>query len=266
MRKTVLAALLFLLPALAAGSAPGSPPQCTAEPDPDATGASTQPTATPAPAWAAKFRRDADAVLAGDDFHQTKTSRHLVQRDWLRRWLQNDHEARPASPLPFSLTIVAAVVKWVLAALLILALVWLLWRGWQWLAPRAGQRRDRRPWQAAQEATSLRFAPEDLPDAISAVAREAWARGDGVLALSLLYRGAVQGLAAHYRIELPASATEGECLRIARRSRQAVVTEGFAPIVRAWMALAYARRAPNDFEQLAQLFERHFAIRAEGRP
>lgn len=269
-------ALLLLLPALALAEGSGTSPtapQAAGLPAP-ATDTATAAPGTPeipeaapvaAPPWAAGLRRDARAVLQGDDFHRVNTSRNLVARDWLKRWLKRDPEKAPATQPPFSLAAVAKVLKWLLAGVLVVALVWLLWRGWQWLAPRIGQREPARAWQAL-EAQSLLLSGEDLPEAIGSAARKAWARGEGALALSLLYRGAVQSLAAQYRIELPESATEGECLRLARRSGKAVVSEGFAPIVRAWMALAYARRAPDDFEHLATLFDRHFDTRAGGRP
>ncbi|MCD6060219.1 MAG: hypothetical protein K0S16_530 [Moraxellaceae bacterium] len=215
-----------------------------------------------APAYAKPLRDQARKILGGPDFHQQGQSRKLAFRDWLSTLLEpllKEKEKKPdkESP-PMNLAGLAEVIKVVLVILLGLALLWLLWRGWQWLGPRVLARDAPRTARPTREAQTLALADEELPGAISAAARAAWQRGDAVLALSLLYRGAVRSLAEHHRIELPDSATEGECLQLARRSGKAVVGEGFAPIVRAWMALAYARRVPDDFEQLLQVYRRCF--------
>lgn len=213
------------------------------------------------PAWAAALREEAKAVLAGEEFHQRKTSHDLVPRDWLRRLLDFDLPASPRSSSLPDFALLADVVKLLLVVLLALAVAWLLWRGRAWLGPMVHTRRPEGGRDIlAPHSLALPDAP--LPGGISAAAREAWQAGDAVLALSLLYRGAVRGLEQQHRITLPASATEGECLRQARASGKAVVGAGFAPIVQAWMALAYARRPPADFEQLLTLYIRHFEPRA----
>jgi hypothetical protein len=263
---------ILLLPALAlAGEAPvpvaPAPAPSTAAP---AAATPTGRTATaapvpPPPAWATRLRADAKAVLKGEDFHRVEESRSLVMREWLRRWLQDDEKKKPDQPMDYSfLATLAQVLKWLVIVLLTVALGWLLWRGWQWLAPQVGQQRAATGNYTAQEAQSLALSREALPEGVSSAARAAWQRGDHVLALSLLYRGAVRTLEDRYAIRLPDSATEGECLRLARRSGKAVVGEGFAPIVRAWMALAYASQAPDDFDALAALYARHFETRTAG--
>lgn len=214
------------------------------------------------PPWAAPLREEAKAVLAGEDFHQQKTSRDLVPRPWLRRLL--DFDLSPDSPAPTlpDFALLAEFIKVLLVVLLALSLGWLLWRGREWLGPML--RRVRRPSAPAAPASRSLALPEaPLPPGIGAAARRAWQAGDAVLALSLLYRGAVRALEQQYRISLPASATEGECLRHARASGKAVVGAGFAPIVQAWVALAYARRAPTDFERLLTLYAQHFETPAE---
>lgn len=220
---------------------------------------STSP--SPPPPYAAELHERARQVLQGEDFHQTETITTPAMRDWLRRWLKREpKDSPPAKPLGFSFTALAQLLKGMLIVLLALGLAWLLWQGWQWLAPRAAVA-GRRPEPAlAAETLALPGAP--LPVDVSAAARAAWQQGQQVVALSLLYRGAVQALAERYRLPLPESATEGECLRLARRSGKAVVAEGFEPLVRAWMTLAYARQAPADFEALLRLYARHFEAAA----
>jgi hypothetical protein len=252
-------ALLMLLPSLALAAEP--PAADAPAPAPASAGTPADaPPPMPAPApYAAKFRADVRAVLRGPDFQRVEEARGLAPRPWLKRLLTREPEPeKPAKAFDFSFFAIAAqLLKVLVIVALVLALGWLLWKGWQWLAPRVT---NRAPETALppQEAQSLALAREALPDQVSRAARAAWQRGEAVLALSLLYRGAVQVLEQRYRIELPGSATEGECLRIAKRSGKAVVQSGFAPIVRAWMALAYAQRPPEDFEALARLYASHF--------
>lgn len=208
------------------------------------------------PPYAARLRTDGRKVLQDPDFRQSETSRQPVLRDWLRKWLQRK-EPKPVTPPPFNLALLVEVFKFLAVVLLALGLGWLLWRGWQWLAPQVAAPRPA-PGLAPREAESLALPAKPLPDTISTAALAAWRAGDATQALSLLYRGAVRDLATRHRITLPASATEGECLRQARQSDATVVGAGFAPIVKAWMALAYARRLPADFEALLALYRRHF--------
>lgn len=209
-----------------------------------------------APPYAARLRAQTRQVLAEPDFRQRETVRYPVPRDWLRKLLQK----RDAKPTPTSgpdLRLLATVFQYLAVLLLALGLAWLLWRGWQWLAPLSARRTPERGGRVA-DVRHLALPDAPLPDTIAAAARAAWSAGNAALALSLLYRGAVRDLARRHGIELPDSATEGECLRLARQSGAAVVTAGFAPIVQAWMALAYARRVPADFESLVALYARHF--------
>lgn len=258
-----LCLLLLLLPGLAAAAEDAA--ECPAGTDATATAAEetktdakaeTKTPALPPPAYASPLRQQAQKILNGPEFHRREQTRELVLRDWLKRDKKKQTEASAHEPL--NLATVAQVAKALLTVALAIALLWLLWRGGQWLSPRAARRSSGRGDRAVQEAQMLAPAGTVLPERISDAARTAWQRGDTVLALSLLYRGAVRGLAEQHRIELPASATEGECLQLAKRSGKAVVNDGFAPIVRAWTALAYARRTPTDFDALLQTYRRCF--------
>lgn len=217
------------------------------------------------PPYLARLRADTQQVLRGPDFHRQRETQRLVPRDWLRRWLQRDAAPAPAEPpsLPVqaALRLLALCFKLAVVLALVLALGWLLLRGGQWLAARraAPAATAARPVVAAE---TLAPAGAALPVDIVPAARAAWQAGNAGLALSLLYRGAVRALAQQYHVALPASATEGECLRLAQRSSAAVVEAAFAPIVQAWMALAYAQRAPADFEHLLMLYHMHFGSRA----
>lgn len=261
---------LAALALLAAGSAPAAPPPVPAVAPPAPAlapvvlpGLGPDVPTTPPP-YAARLRAETRRVLDGPDFHRPATSRELVARDWLRRLLQR--EAPPASPRePWNLSGLAGVLKVLLYAAALLAIAWLAWRGSRWLAPLATRPRPLRQG-AVLEARSLLLADAPLPDSVASAAHAAWRGGHATLALSLLYRGAVRDLGQRHGIALPDSATEGECLRLARRSGKAVAEAAFAPLVQAWMALAYARREPADFEALLRLYQTHFEPPAETSP
>lgn len=212
------------------------------------------------PADAARLRQEARAILDSPEFRRMETSTDPVMRDWLRRLLREWFKSSPSrsnSRHDADLAGVARVFKYLALALLALALGWLLWRGWQWLAPRLEGSRPP-PRGRVLDARSLVLADTPLPASVAEAARAAWAAGDALAALSLLYRGALRALATQHRIALPDSATEEECLRLARRSGAPVVATAFAPIVQAWMALAYGRRSPADPERLLALYREHF--------
>ncbi len=257
--KAVTALLLCLLAGVATAcpEAPDAPDCAPAE--------ALAETVLPAPAYAAGLRADIGKVLQGPDFKRKETVRRLGTRDWLRRLLQAEPEPQKAAPggLPDWLGLVASLFKYLAIGVLLAALGWLLWHGWQWLSPQTTLARAPRKTALVVEALALPVgADQPLPPDVPAAAEAAWARGDLAHALSLLYRGALAALEAHYRLPLPASATEGECLRLARRSGKPVVEAGFAPLVRAWQAEAYAGRAPADFSALLALYRQHFATGA----
>jgi hypothetical protein len=76
--------------------------------------------------------------------------------------------------------------------------------------------------------------PANIPEAAGALARERRLRE----ALSLLYRGALSELVHKRGVELLASHTEGEAVRLAGMPY-------FALLVDAWRRCAYANRSPS---------------------
>lgn len=216
------------------------------------------------PPYAKALRAATKAVLNGDDFHQRKETTTLTPRPWLKKWLLERANRKKSGPDPkLNFPLLAQILKYAVITALAIALLWLLGHGWQWLSPQIASRHKKNAPGKVREATSLDLRRQSLPEAVSAAAREAWQRGDAVQALSLLYRGTVQSLDNHYHIALPVSATEGECLRLARRSGNAVIAQAFAPIVQAWITLAYAGQAPEDFDTLARLYALHFEARPQ---
>ena len=106
-----------------------------------------------------------------------------------------------------------------------------------------------------------------LPADLAEQAWILWCAGRLPEALSLLYRGALADLiATGLRIE--EGATEGDCLRSARRAREsdqidAAALAYFAGLTRHWTRLAYARRppTPDQAEALCTTWGQHFTVR-----
>jgi hypothetical protein len=106
--------------------------------------------------------------------------------------------------------------------------------------------------------------PESLPSDVLAAARARFAAGDASAALSLLYRAALVELARRFGLSLPASATEGECERIARGAADGALVQDFAALASAWLFCAYAHRppAPDEFDALCARWAAGFGARA----
>jgi hypothetical protein len=86
-------------------------------------------------------------------------------------------------------------------------------------------------------------AEGDAGDRARAVGR-ALGAGDQRAALALLYRAGIAELRRR-GVEIPAGATEGECLERARARLDPGALAPFAALVRDWRGLAYGGRAPG---------------------
>ena len=100
---------------------------------------------------------------------------------------------------------------------------------------------------AAESAVShvrdLDVRPESLPDDVGAAAWALWQAGKVPAALSLLYRGALSRMIHRFEVPITASATEGECLDMARGRLAPEAMRYVTQVVRAWEANTYGGRA-----------------------
>jgi hypothetical protein len=100
----------------------------------------------------------------------------------------------------------------------------------------------------------MQLAPDTLPADVPEAAARLAAAGKLRDALSLLYRGALSELVHKRGVQLLASHTEGEAVRLAAMAY-------FAALVDAWRRCAYARRLPSndEVEQLTKKYRETFA-------
>lgn len=106
----------------------------------------------------------------------------------------------------------------------------------------------------------LDVRPASLPDDVAATAWAMWGAGDGRGCVSLLYRGALARLIARFGLELPASATESDCVgQIGARTAPALA-EFFRELTLIWQGIAYAGRDPSEaqIKVLCDHWRQHF--------
>ena len=96
---------------------------------------------------------------------------------------------------------------------------------------------------AVSHVRDLDVRPESLPDDVGAAAWALWQAGQVQAALSLLYRGALSRLIHRFRVPITSSATEGECLDLARGRLDPVALRYVTQVVRAWEASIYGGRS-----------------------
>lgn len=106
-----------------------------------------------------------------------------------------------------------------------------------------GFRRRARAGSVVSHVRDLDVRPGSLPDDVGAAAWALWQAGQVPAALSLLYRGALSRLIHRFEVPITASATEGECLDLARGRLDPVALRYVTQVVRAWEASIYGGRA-----------------------
>jgi hypothetical protein len=144
------------------------------------------------------------------------------------------------------------LIVWVLGALLVAVVIVYVVQ----LVRRRGMPRVPLRFVAPSHVRDLDIRPESLPDDVGAAALGLWNRGEQRAALALLYRGLLSRLVHVHEVEIRASATEGECLALARKrlsSESAAYTER---MVGTWTAAVYGglAPAPADVEALCGEF------------
>jgi hypothetical protein len=110
------------------------------------------------------------------------------------------------------------------------------------------------PYRPPAALFGMDLAPEKLPIDVGAAAAALAREGKLREALGLLYRGALSELVHKRGVQLLASHTEGEAVRLAK-------VPYFGALVDAWRQCAYARRMPRaaDVERLANDYRGAFA-------
>jgi hypothetical protein len=101
---------------------------------------------------------------------------------------------------------------------------------------------------------------DSLPIDIPKTAWELWQSGKTIIAVSLLYRGALSVLITREGLNINDSATESECLRKVKSNQPIEISVYFSELTHTWQNMAYAERLPSNIEveQLCQEWQRYF--------
>lgn len=201
-----------------------------------------------------RFRRAAGQAYADPALNRTQK-----QKSWERRDKATEPEASQPPDLGWLQGLVGVFAflaewgLWILAGVLVLALLLTMGRWLPWM-----RGKTRRPPRVDNEVTDEAIAvPEALPDDVATEARRLWREGRAREALALLYRAGAEAMSRRIQSALPPGATEAECLRLSRRMAVAEDRQLFARIVRVWQYAAYARRLPEEAEFEALLGQMH---------
>jgi len=149
----------------------------------------------------------------------------------------------------YALAKAGEILLWVGAGALVAYALWWAAR----MLPRRGEAPPE-PYQPPAALFGMELAPEKLPADVGANAAALAREGRLRDALGLLYRGALSELIHKRGVQLLASHTEGEAVRLADLPY-------FASLVDAWQRCAYARRIPpaEEVERLAAEYGGAFA-------
>jgi len=194
-------------------------------------------------------KKEIAEVLKAPEFGHYRDTMRWEPRDPARPKEQKKADATFWHAIGYAFAKGAEVLLWAAA---IAAAAYAIW----WLARRLprGAEPPREAYRPPPALFGMELAPErlpaDVPEAAAALAREGKLRE----ALSLLYRGALSELVHRRGVQLLASHTEGEAVRLAGMPY-------FALLVDAWRRCAYAKRAPslNEVDGLARAYKAAFA-------
>lgn len=138
---------------------------------------------------------------------------------------------------------VGEVLLWIAAGTLLAYLLYKAWISREWLRQRRTPSELRKA--APVSLMGMDISPESLPLDIAGEARRLLDGGDSRAAMSLLYRGTLAKFVYRDQLEIPDSATEGECLRLVAAGQPAGQTRYFERLTLNWVRLAYDHQLPG---------------------
>ncbi len=240
MRRAIMRAAL--LAALAGSSASGARAQDASTESPFGTSAPSSGASSAADPRAARIETAVDK-LRHDPLLSGKHKTHTL------RWKHSEPDKKQEPPDSSLLAWLAALARFIndtsrfLLWGVVAVLVALLLVSARHLIQLRGFRRRATAASAVSHVRDLDVRPESLPDDVGAAAWALWQAGQVPAALSLLYRGALSRLIHKFLVPITSSATEGECLDLARGRLEPGALRYVTQVVRAWEASIYGGRA-----------------------
>lgn len=211
----------------------------------------------------AEAKQAIEEIMAREEFKDTK----IVKR-WRNKNQEEEQEAAEETEeessfafegLSLGLASIGEVILWILVvALIVLAVI--LYLRWSPVAASSASRVNKK---LPRSLFGLEITPESLPDDVSKAAMDLWNNSNPLVALSLLYRGALTTLVHRDGINLKGSATEGDCIRTVVQHADKLGGKGidyFRELTTTWQYAAYAHRLPDEslMRDLSQRWSQHF--------
>lgn len=151
----------------------------------------------------------------------------------------------------------------VIAGILLLAINYRRWlQIWRKNSPKP------RPHEPLETFSGLDLRPESLPGDIPDAARRALQRGEHRLAMGLLYRGALRVMLDRGILNLRASHTEGDILRLAQKKLPQEQSGYIETLTRLWQRTAYGQTDPHSdcVISLCEQWPRYFGQKQKHEP
>ncbi len=164
---------------------------------------------------------------------------------------KNKEEEREKNENQFSesvIQLIASILKTLLWIAAIVAIIFALIYRQKIINLLKPSRKQPKAHVAPDVLFGLDIRPESLPEDIAGTARQLWQQGHAREALSLLYRGALVGLTQQEQLEIHASHTEGDILKLAKPPLAAERFNYLSSLTKLWQTIAYAHRTPSNTE------------------
>ena len=196
-----------------------------------------------------------DEVLSAPEFNQSKT---ISVPEHLSTFIQDMLRVEDAEPRRYEIgmgsRILAWMLKFVLISVLIVALVFFLYRLYTTYGFSPATRRNKAG--EPHQTVSIRALPKNLIQTIN----DDWSNGRTREALALLYSAAVVFIDRAYSCNIVESDTEGECIG-KTDDIEADVRDAFRDITQIWLRRAYGNSTPTEasFQSALLRFQAHIA-------
>lgn len=168
-----------------------------------------------------------------------------------------DTPPEPTSTASNFISFIAQLFELLLWILLAVGIILLIIYGSPWLKklrPPANPDYTANPHLLEEK---LAILPTDIPQQ----AWKLWQSDNAVLAISLLYRGALSVLTTRDELTIDESATESECLRLVKYKQPIELSAYFSILTSTWQNIAYAGRQPSNVEaqRLCDQWQQYFS-------
>lgn len=203
-----------------------------------------------------------EAVMQGDEFGRMETYtawEPIIQDEeaeeapsWLKRlleWLDSLFDgSEPTGEALKSLAGLFKMLLWIAAGLLIVYLLWRFTHWLNWLGLPQFKQSNRRRAPPPTELFGLAVNADTLPDDVMSEVRALLEQQQWRAGIALLYRASLIHLIHIHQLDIPSSATEGECQRLVHSERPRDESHFFQRLTQQWLLVAYAHETPSAQE------------------